>query len=365
MDDIIYVDSSEKLASIVQELKKEKELAIDIEMENNLHHYGMYVSVIQIGTREQQYLFDMLAIKDLGLLADLFTSPRIQKVFHDVSFDLRILHYQYNLSVRSIFDTKLAAQFLDKPHIGLGDLLEEYFSIQKIKKYQMADWTKRPLSKEMMAYAAKDTRWLLDLHEQLSKELEQKKFYEYYLEECLHLEEKDWSQKLPSFDSLKGFSSLQDVEKTLLEAYYFFRERLAEQLDKPPHFIISNKLLLEFAKHPPQTLQEWKKIRRVHPRVRGQAQKLHRLTLQAKEKPKTYLVKKAKRFTQAQRNHFAVLNHCKENVARKTSLPGFLIISKEQMQDIVLQKNLDMLRSWQKKLLLSICDSDQLLCLQN
>jgi len=43
---------------------------------------------------------------------DLFTNDKIQKVFHDVNFDLRIINNQWHCQLVNIFDTQLAALFL-------------------------------------------------------------------------------------------------------------------------------------------------------------------------------------------------------------------------------------------------------------
>ena len=55
-----YIDTNEKLDSVCQELESEKELGIDIECENNLHHYGAYISLIQISSLKKNYIIDIL-----------------------------------------------------------------------------------------------------------------------------------------------------------------------------------------------------------------------------------------------------------------------------------------------------------------
>jgi ribonuclease D len=54
----------------------------------------------------------------------------------------------------------VAAQFLNEPGIGLAALLEKHFGVKLDKKFQRADWSARPLSNEMLAYAATDTHHL-------------------------------------------------------------------------------------------------------------------------------------------------------------------------------------------------------------
>jgi ribonuclease D len=41
--------------------------------------------------------------------------------------------------------------------------LEIYFNAKKEKKYQKADWTIRPIDKEMLSYAVGDSKYLIKL----------------------------------------------------------------------------------------------------------------------------------------------------------------------------------------------------------
>ena len=59
-----------------------------------------------------------------------------------------------------LFDTRIAAQLLNEPGVGLAALLEKYLGVRLDKRFQRADWSARPLSAEMLEYAASDTRHL-------------------------------------------------------------------------------------------------------------------------------------------------------------------------------------------------------------
>jgi len=145
---LTYIDDKRSL----EEASKEwdiKTIGVDLECENNLHHYGAYISIIQLSDGKKQWIIDCLKIKDISPVLDMFTNKNIQKIFHDVSFDLRIIHHQYKCRPKNIFDTQIAAILLGKTDLGLGSLLHEYFKIKKEQKFQMADWTKRPIEMSM------------------------------------------------------------------------------------------------------------------------------------------------------------------------------------------------------------------------
>src|SRR5690606_23798446 len=74
----------------------------------------------------------------------------------------------------NLFDTMLAARIVGRKRFGLGSLIEEEFGIKLQKKYQRADWGKRPLSDDLIAYARLDTHYLIQLREKLYAELVEK-----------------------------------------------------------------------------------------------------------------------------------------------------------------------------------------------
>ena len=124
-----YVDTYEGLTEAAAAWKQASELAVDLECENNLHHYGTYISLMQISTKNKNWVVDVLRLGDIKPLLEVLENPAILKIFHDVSFDFRILQDQLSCHPWTVFDTQIAALFLGKEHLGLGDLLKEYFNV--------------------------------------------------------------------------------------------------------------------------------------------------------------------------------------------------------------------------------------------
>ena len=60
--------------------------------------------------------------------------------------------------MRGLFDTSIAAAFVGSDKLGLAAVLNEYLDVEvnKDKKLQRADWSRRPLTDEMLRYAAQD-----------------------------------------------------------------------------------------------------------------------------------------------------------------------------------------------------------------
>ena len=75
------VDTPEAVVSMLQELKLEKEIAVDLEHHDE-HSYIGLVSLMQISTRDKDWIVDTLKPwrQELQILNEVFADPKIVKV---------------------------------------------------------------------------------------------------------------------------------------------------------------------------------------------------------------------------------------------------------------------------------------------
>lgn len=250
------ISDAARLAEVADIIGCEEELALDLEMDS-LHHYQEKVCLIQVSTRRESWLIDPLALKDLSPLAGPLGNGNTLIVMHGADYDIRSLHRDFNIEVRNLFDTMIAARFLGSTEFGLAALLKARFGIELDKKYQKADWSKRPLSPEMRAYAAADTAYLLRLHDQLRCELMDKNRLSWLEEECaLVCRARVTEKEGPLFLSCKGASKLKGRSLAVLESLLQLRDLQARNLDRPPFKVFSAETLLEAAEKRPRTLND-------------------------------------------------------------------------------------------------------------
>ncbi|MDP3990568.1 MAG: ribonuclease D [archaeon] len=343
-----YITTEKQLQEAIEIWNKEKILAIDIECENNLHHYGMYISLIQISTYTTNWVVDVIAISSIKPLLELFENQSVQKVFHDVSFDFRIINSQFNCRPKNVYDTQLAALFLGKEKVGLGSLLEEYFSISTEKKFQRVDWTRRPLSKEMLEYAIGDTANLLELKDKLEIELEEKGRLHWVQEECQHIENVEFSYNEQNYLDLAGARSLTPQQRSVLHTLFDIRKRMAQQVDKPVFMIMRNEQLISFAKNSPYS---WKSLHGVHPIVRQNDTELKMAVEKAKQLEEEYPKKPRKRLTLEQAERIDKLTEQRNAIANGLGIKRHLLVSSDQILQSVVKESLDVMRPWQQELL--------------
>ncbi len=252
------VRDGDALRRLTTRLRGQSRIALDTEAAS-FHRYVDRVYLIQASSAHETALVDPLAVDDLRAIGDLLADPGIEKIFHDADYDLRILDRDYGFTGRRLWDTRIAAQLAGETAFGLGALLEKHFDIRLSKKLQRADWSQRPLTPEMIAYAANDTAHLPALRDVLADTLRALGRLAWAEEEFARLEGVRWSpgaQGEDPFLKLKGAKALSSRSLAVLRALYTWRDRLAAGMDRAPFRVMGNDALLAMAKTVPNTPEQ-------------------------------------------------------------------------------------------------------------
>src|SRR5439155_10322588 len=140
--------------------------------------------------------------------------------------------------------------FLNEPAIGLAALLERWFGVRTDKRFQRAAWSARPLSPDMVAYAATDTRYLPELRDLLRERVERMGRLSWVEEECQLLTQVRWAEpESPevAFLKVKGARALDPRGLAVLREVFLWRERTAARFDRAPFRVLGNETLLALA----------------------------------------------------------------------------------------------------------------------
>jgi len=179
-------EEGEKLGVALQDIANCPIVAVDCEGEE-LGRNGS-LSLIQIATESKVYLFDVLSLGESLFnngLKFILESPIPTKVFYDCRRDSDILWHQYQVRLKGVLDVSLTEVFyrwtfgLGSPRYlkGYKRSVESYLSIQNPHFSQIKEsvsarmsngdtkfWMQRPLTRDMMDYAAYDVKYLRELH---------------------------------------------------------------------------------------------------------------------------------------------------------------------------------------------------------
>lgn len=275
-----YIDTPERLAALAEELRGLPLLAIDTEAAG-FHRYLDRLSLVQLSSRDANYLVDPQAVPDLSALAPLLADPAVESIFHDADYDLRILDRDAGLTVRGLFDTQIAAAFLGERSLGLGSVVEKYLGLKLPKAYQRADWAERPLSEGMLDYAATDTVHLPNLRDRLREELVQRGRLAWAEEEFRRREETRWTESSDTREGwmrVKGARDLPPRGLAILRELHAWREGVARERDQATFRVLGNEALIALSVHPPRTMEALASVSGVS---EGMAQRRGREILQA------------------------------------------------------------------------------------
>ncbi|KAI9788107.1 MAG: exosome nuclease subunit [Peltula sp. TS41687] len=266
-----FVDTLEGVRSMLAELKAATEIAIDLEHHDTRSYVGL-VCLMQISTREKDWIIDTLKPwrEELQILNEVFTDPRILKVFHGAYMDIVWLQRDLGLYVVGLFDTYHAARALGYPQASLASLLSRFVKFDADKQYQMADWRMRPLPTAMFDYARSDTHFLLYIYDNLrnqlidkaghssgeesplfvvqesSKETALQTYERYIYDEAQGLGAAGWYNMLRKTPAL--FSTEQFA---VFRALHQWRDRVARADDDNPNYIMPKQALLAVARTMP------------------------------------------------------------------------------------------------------------------
>ncbi|MBN1833856.1 MAG: ribonuclease D [Deltaproteobacteria bacterium] len=255
------------LERISAELKRERAIGVDLEA-NSLFRYHERVCLIQISTTRQNIIVDPLALDSLSPIASVFSNPKIRKVFHGADYDIRSLYRDFGIEVHTLFDTYIAAKALGISKTGLAAILKERLGVTVNKNFQKRDWSKRPLSPGMLAYAIEDTCYLLPLSRILEGELRVKGLLRWVEQECERqaLVRPAPPDMNPLFTRFKGARKLDPRGLAVLDSILRLRDDTARRKDRPPFKIIGNEQVMEIAKRKPMTKEDLGRIQGVSPR---------------------------------------------------------------------------------------------------
>jgi len=256
------IETPQELKNLGVRLNQETSVALDLEGDS-LYHYREKICLIQIAAGSECFLIDPLIISDLSPLALFLNNPEIRKILHGADYDIRSLYRDYQFQIQNLFDTESAARFLGLKETGLGAILGSRFQIHLDKRFQKTDWSKRPLTDPMLAYAAADVAYLIPLAQSLMTDLEALGRLSSVLEEGDRLGRVRFNPPYqgPLFLQFKGGRHLDSRSLGLLENLLQFRKAQAEKRDRPLFKILGADVLKTLALEKPLTLDQLKGIK--------------------------------------------------------------------------------------------------------
>ena len=265
---IRLISDAGTLADLGESLSGETRVAVDLEAAG-FHRYSDRVCLLQVSTSNQNFVVDTLAVDPSNVLRGPLESPSVTILLHGGDYDLRLMDRDLDLHPVKLFDTQTAAALLGEPSLGLAALLEKYLDVHVSKKYQRADWAKRPLPAEMLNYAASDTRHLHELADLLTERLKAVGRRSWAEEESTLMEALRWDRdgEVDPVTKIKGVRKLDLRQVALIREAWLWRDELARGRDRAPFRVVGDPVLLEVVSERPPDVSALARLRGFSPQL--------------------------------------------------------------------------------------------------
>ncbi|MBX8483705.1 ribonuclease D [Pseudomonas cichorii] len=266
--DIHWIRDDDSLARQCAQWQSLPFVALDTEFMRVDTFYPI-AALLQIGDGSSAWLIDPLLISDWTPLSALLENPDVIKVVHACSEDLEVLLRLTGSLPVPLFDTQLAAAYLNIGFsMGYSRLVQEVLNIDLPKGETRSDWLQRPLSETQISYAAEDAVHLAELFGLLRPRLSDEK-YLWVLEDGAELVANLRRETDPYeiYRDAKLAWKLSRAQLAVLRELCAWREIQARSRNLPRNRIVREHSLWPLAKTQPDNLSALARIEDMHPRT--------------------------------------------------------------------------------------------------
>ena len=285
--DIHWIRDDASLALYCAEWQDLPFVALDTEFMRVDTFYPL-AGLVQVGDGSSAYLIDPLLIHNWQPFAALLENPAVIKVVHACSEDLEVLLRLTGSMPAPLFDTQLAAAYLNMGFsMGYSRLVLAVLGLDLPKGETRSDWLQRPLSDTQISYAAEDAVHLAEVYRVLAPKLSAEKTAG-VLEDGAELVSNMHREVRPedAYREAKLAWKLSRAELAVLRELCAWREREARARNKPRNHILRDHCLWPLARTQPDNLASLSRIEEMHPRtVRHDGETLLQLIKQAAALP--------------------------------------------------------------------------------
>lgn len=332
-----YITTNVAWQSCLADLRASDQFAIDLES-NGLHAYSEEICLIQISTRERDYIIDPYGEFDLYDLGELIENPAIEKVLHASEYDLILMRREQGWTLENLFDTMWGARILGYDRVGLANMLEAFYGFRLEKKFQRHDWCQRPLRQDELAYAQADTHFLLQLRDDMEAQLREMGRWDESLEifaEQADVTLPDVEFSADDFWQINGAYSLPPRKRAILRELTILRDEEAYQRNRPHFKILGNRTLLELAEKSPRYLTQLHKINGMSSR---QVQRYGRKILDAIAQGRKARIPRPPRRPKRPRNdvltRYEALHHWRKQKAIERGVASDVVLARTMLWEI-------------------------------
>ncbi|MFC2821452.1 MAG: 3'-5' exonuclease [Spirochaetales bacterium] len=254
-----FISVPSRLRNLLDNFAKREvsSFAMDFEEESNLHCYGEHVCIIQLFDGKNYYIIDALALsktsEGLALMKEFLEGPA-EKIMFACQSDAALARKSLGIQLENIYDIRLPAMALGF-NGNLTGLIERNLGISAEnpalkKKYQTANWMRRPIPEEQIEYALGDVKYLFELKASISAEIRKTlakgkiRQLDYEMKSCALQK----NPERPGWEKICNFKLLNSREKIFIKHFFLARDSLARKANLPASRILAKQLIVSMSK---------------------------------------------------------------------------------------------------------------------
>jgi len=261
------INTENALIDFCRAIRTSDFIAVDTEFMREKTYFPQ-LCLIQIATTEQIACIDPLAIEDMDPLYEILFDTNILKVLHASGQDLELIYHLTNRLPEPVFDTQIAAAMLGEgEQISYAAFIKSMLDIDLDKSQTRTDWSKRPLSAAQVNYAADDVRHLVTAYQKQLEILTEKGRLEWLASDFKQLSNPEQFTQTDEalLKRVKGTQRLKPKQLAIILGLARWREQTAKDKNKPRKWILSDNVMIDLAKRPPENLAELSDFRGLSP----------------------------------------------------------------------------------------------------
>lgn len=211
------LDSLAKAASAISHVSQ---IGLDAERASGFK-YSNRAYLVQFSTVDSIFLLDPMFFSQSDLNGLIEIVNKKLWILHSATQDIPCLR-ELGFSPSSIYDTELAARICGIEKFGLSSIALELLDLEMEKEHSAADWSQRPLTPEMINYAALDVDVLHELKTALDQRINEMGRAQWLEQELIRLVFfRPKPQPRDAWRNLPGISKIKDERNLRLQQVFF------------------------------------------------------------------------------------------------------------------------------------------------
>lgn len=219
--------------------------------------------LVQVATPGELAVIDPFRVRDLSPFWNTLAGGKHVTIAHSSREEFIFSLLACGQPPANLFDTQVAAGFCSNEFpASYGSVVAKFLDVRPEKGEQRTDWRRRPLTDRQIDYALEDVRYLLELHEVISKRLSRLKRLDWLAEEMrTWITEVRQANERPRWQRVSGIGNLSPRCLAVVRELSNWRQHEAERRNVPPRRVLRDDLIVEIAKRKSDSVEHIRSIR--------------------------------------------------------------------------------------------------------